>query len=377
MRVAFVGCGYVADFYARTMARYPALRLACVTDRDAERARRLAAVYGTRCVPSLDDVLGDPTIELVVNLTNPSSHAEVSRAALGAGKHVYSEKPLALSLDDAASLARCAEARGLVLAAAPCTLLGANAQTMWRALRSGTIGRPRLVYAELDDGPVHLMNYRAWRTASGVSWPWRDEFQSGSALEHAAYHLSWLVAFFGPATRVSAFASMLVPDKGTDAPLVDAAPDFTVACVEFASGVVARLTCGIYAPRDRSVTVVGDGGVLRTADCWNERSPVHLTRRTRLFERVERRPLAVRALRRRVPLARPPGISLGGRDPIDFARGLAEAASAIRDGRPCRLGADLAVHVTETVLALRTPSPAPRALRTTCRPVAPMPWAES
>ena len=86
-----------------------------------------------------------------MNLTNPASHFEVSRACLEAGKHVYSEKPLATNMDDARALCALAESKGLMLASAPCSVLGEAAQTLWLALRRNEIGKVRLVYAELDD----------------------------------------------------------------------------------------------------------------------------------------------------------------------------------------------------------------------------------
>src|SRR5688572_3776053 len=97
MNIAFIGCGYVADFYATTLVNHPSLNLAAVWDRDAAR---LAAFCGhwkrARPANSLDSILKDPSIGLIVNLTNPKSHYEISKKALEAGKHVYSEKPLAM-----------------------------------------------------------------------------------------------------------------------------------------------------------------------------------------------------------------------------------------------------------------------------------------
>jgi len=96
MLFAMVGCGYVAEFYAKTLPNHPNLELAGVFDNDAERSRHSAKRYGVRCYSSLEEVLGDPTVQLVANLTNPRSHYGITKAALEAGKHVYSEKPLGI-----------------------------------------------------------------------------------------------------------------------------------------------------------------------------------------------------------------------------------------------------------------------------------------
>jgi predicted dehydrogenase len=106
---------------------------------------------------------------------------------------------------------------------------------MWRALRLNKVGKVRLVYAELDDGMLHKMPYESWRRPSGVPWPYRSEFEVGCTLEHAGYTVTWLTAFFGPAKTVTAFSSVQVPDKrpGED---IRSAPDFSVACIQFASG---------------------------------------------------------------------------------------------------------------------------------------------
>jgi predicted dehydrogenase len=253
MRFAIVGCGYVADFYIDTLPAHPELELLGVFDRDPARAERFARFHGLHRYGSLEELLADRRVELVANLTNPSSHFTVSRAALEAGKHVYSEKPLATLLPEAEELVELAERRGLLIGSAPCSVLGETAQTIWRALRMDRIGTPRLVYAEIDDGPIPFVNYQDWVSESGAPWPAKDEFEVGCTLEHAGYYLTWLTAFFGPARSITSFAHVLMEDKGI--PLDRSTPDLAVGCVEFASGVVARLTCSIYAPHDHRLRI--------------------------------------------------------------------------------------------------------------------------
>jgi predicted dehydrogenase len=380
MRIAMVGCGYVADYYMKTLTNHPELELVGVTDRDRPRLTRFAEFHRAPTFSSVADVLADPRVELVLNLTNPASHYEITKAALQAGKHVYSEKPLALRYADAEELVALAEAKGLELGGAPCSLLGETAQTLWKALREEKIGKARVVYAELDDGPVHLMGFQKWRSDSGNPWPCKDELEVGCTLEHAGYYVAWLVAFFGPATTVTSFARVTVEDKGI---AVDVqTPDFSVACIEFGSGVVARVTCGIFAPHDHQLRIVGDKGVLSTADCWDYGSPVYLHRRTRLGLKAEKYPRVAKVVGlgpREQRLVRKASFQYRtkGASRMDFARGPAEMAAAIAERRPSRMSARYALHVNEIVLAMQSPElmGSPRRLTSSFQPPAPMPWA--
>jgi predicted dehydrogenase len=382
VRIAFVGCGYVADFYISTLLNHPELENLGFWDRDQARLDRFCAFYRAPRFEALEQLLADPRVELVVNLTNPSSHYQVSKAALEAGKHVYSEKPLAMEYPAALDLVELAERRGLQLAGAPCNMLGESAQTLWKALREQVIGKVRLVYAEIDDGPVPLMDHARWLSESGTPWPAKDEFEVGCTLEHAGYYVGWLASFFGPALRVTSFASELMPDKGI--PLDRRAPDLSVGCIEFAGGVVARLTCSLYGTHDHRVRVFGDRGILSVADCWDFGSKVMLSPRTPLRLKAEKYPLAARLVGlgpRALPLVRKPTFRFGGKgaNRMDFCRGIAEVAEAVRERRPSRMSARFALHVNEVVLALQDPTGmgAVRTLQSTFEPIEPMEWARA
>ncbi len=371
MRIGIVGCGFVSQFYRATLPRHPGLTLVGVTDRDENRARSFAWRAGVRRFRSLDELLADESIELVVNLTNPGEHHAVSKAALLAGRHVYSEKPLATNMEDATELVALAKARGVRLSSAPCSLLGDTAQALWRTLRSGEIGPVRVVYAALDDGLVHRMPYRTWSNGAGVAWPYKDEFEVGCTIEHAGYYLTWLVAFFGPARRVTSFASVQVPDKVPGEPLDATSPDFSVACIEFSGGVVARLTCSILAPHDHSLVVVGDEGVVETSECWDYRSAVTSRRRMVVGRRTFLSPI------RRSRLAPARGAAIpgsGGAARMDFSLGPAELAASVREGRATLLSAELALHVNELTLAIHGAREGPRVheLVTTVEPLEPV-----
>lgn len=369
MNIAIVGTGFVADYYMTTLPNHPQLRLAGAFDRDPAALARFCSHHGVKAHDSLESLLADAEIGLVLNLTTPESHAAVSRAALEAGRHVYSEKPLAMDLADARALVALAAERGLSLAGAPATVLGEAAQAAWAAIREGRIGQPRLVYAEMEDGMVFRDGWREWASVSGAPWPGRHEFEIGCTLEHAGYYLTWLCAFFGPARQVQAFSHRLFDDKGTGQPPGSLAADYSVANIIFDGGVVARLTCGLAAARDRSMQIVGDEGTLVVDDGWNSRSPVRLIRPRHEgegFGRKLRRAAAERLNRvlpgriwagERLPL--PPAAYATPAHPsrIDFMRGPAEQAAAIARGEPARLGGDFALHITELALLIQNAGP--------------------
>jgi predicted dehydrogenase len=373
-KLGIVGCGFVAELYMNTLAAYPNLCVVGVHDRDGTRAQRFAAAHQLQTYDSLDQLLDLAQPDIILNLTNPAAHADISHHCLERDVHVYSEKPLALDLDTARDLVQAAEDNDLRIAAAPCTVLSENAQTMWRALRQDSIGQPRLAYVELDDGMVPRMPYQYWRNAHDTPWPANDEFVVGCTLEHAGYALSWLCAFFGPVQQMTAFASEIIPEKNgsTDQPC---GPDFSVACLHFATGLVARLTCSIVAPHNHQFTIVGDDGVLATDETWRARAPVYYRRRHRLRRRVILTPF-----KRRLPLLgtqSTPEVRYRGSQRIDFARGVADLAEAIADQRPPRLSSYFSLHVTELSLAIHAAqhNGATYTPTTTFDPMPPMDWA--
>ena len=383
MKIAIVGCGYVADMYLSLLSNHPILELAGVTDHNASRAQTVAGRYKTRDYGSLNALLADPDVPIILNLTNPRNHAEVSRQILAAGKHVYSEKPLATDWDEAVALVEQAEAANLVIVSAPSTVLGEAAQTVWKAVRDGRVGKPILAYAEIDDGMVHRENVRSWLSASGHPWPAQDEFEVGCTLEHAGYYVSWLAAIFGPAESVTSFASCQILDKELGVTLDPPnAPDFSVGCIQFRSGVVARLTCSIIASHDHSLRIFGDSGTLRVKEAWDFASPVTLSRWNKYTFRADKRPILARLVGlgpKKVPLVRKVAIrsDMPGGNRLDFCRGVAELAESIRDERPCRISPRFSLHVNEIVLTLQDPATmgSPRRLTTTFDPIDPMPWA--
>ena len=377
--IAFVGCGFVADFYRHCLAFHTdRLRLAGIYDHDAERLAAFAGVWGDKSYASLKDVLSDEAVSIVVNLTSPESHAAITAAAIEAGRHVYSEKPLAMTVAEAYDLRDAAARRGVQLAGAPANLLGEQAQTLWRAVRQRLIGDIRLVYAELDDGMIHKAPFRQWISRSGRPWPAESEFETGCTFEHAGYILTLLAAMFGPARRVTAFSALLAPNKLPGMAPVRCAPDFSVGLIEFDGGIVARLTNSIVAPYDHRLRIIGEDGVLEVAEPWDYAAPVRLRRTatTRLGRFAERRFGGLTG--RVVPPARKVPFRGGrGKPTMDFMRGVRDLAEAIGEGRCCRTGADFAVHITEVTEILQYPHrfAHPAHVMSEFAQIEPMPWA--
>ena len=373
--IAIVGCGFVADYYLTTLKSNRDLAIAGVFDRDRPRCDRFSKYHSVPTYNSLDEILADDRVQIVVNLTNPDSHFEINLACLKANKHVYTEKPLAMDLKEAEELVNIAEQKGLHLSSAPCSLLGETAQTLWKAIREETIGKIYAVYSEMDDGVIHQMPYRSWVSQSGIPWPYKDEFEVGCTIEHAGYYLSWFPAFFGRAESVTGFSSTLIEDKKTDVPLDVNAPDFSVACIKFASGVVVRLTCSIIAPHDHSIRIFGEGGILSVNDSWYYNSPIKIrrmfnVRRTRIVSPIEQKyPMVGKKTQK---------YNYKAAFQMDFARGIVEIADAIRENRPCRLSARYCLHVNELVLAIdkATEVSSTHVVKSDFDPIEPMLWAK-
>jgi predicted dehydrogenase len=393
--VAIVGTGYVAELYAATLPRHPELMLVGAYDKDPARLPAFCRRWSARSYGDLDELLADPAVDIVLNLTDPRSHFEVSRRCLERGKHVYSEKPLGMTGEEATKLVALAEQRRLYLASAPCSLLGETAQTVWKAIIERAVGPVRLVYANFDDGMIApKMAPWTWVNDCGVPWPAKDEFEVGCTFIHAGYVLTWLAAFFGPVAAVTAFSSCRISDKGI---AVDGmAPDFSAGCLEYESGIVARVTCGLVAPRDKSLMIVGDDGIIYVDSVRNDAGPVYvrpIPTRGRVGG-IERRMNHLRAWWRsrlpvrlsgadeqyfmhKLPFARKPGnVVVASGKPVDFNRGPSELAEAIRQRRPCRLSDRLGLHIVEVVETLQHPERFGGRRKITSRfaPIEPLAW---
>jgi predicted dehydrogenase len=353
MNVAIVGCGNIADRYAERIVETPELTLVGATDVDRERAARLVAASGGGVAyGTLDELLADERVDTVINLTIPTAHVAVTRAALEAGKHVHSEKPLALSYADAQALVELASAQSVRLSAAPSTLLGEAQQTAWKLVREGGVGRVRVVYAEAN-----------WDRLERWHPDPRGLYEVGPLVDVGVYPLAILTAMFGPVRRVQAYATTLEPDRVHRhgwAFRLDT-PDWVTATLELADGVVARLTATFYVPpsKQRGLEFHGDDGSLFVATWAEFDSRVELQARGQEYEPV--------------PLLREPYPG------IDWSRALVDLAEAIEDGRPHRSTGEHAAHVVEVLDAARASAAGGGAsvdVRSAFRRPEPLDWAQ-
>ncbi|MEQ1559314.1 MAG: Gfo/Idh/MocA family oxidoreductase [Methyloglobulus sp.] len=375
--ISIIGTGFVADLYMRSLETFPDIKVKKVYDRDSARLAAFSKFWGVTTAESIDDLLAtsgnpDEIPDLVLNLTNPGSHYEVSRQCLEAGRHVYSEKPLATTMEHAYELHTIAKKNNLMLTSAPCSYLSEVAQTLWLAIREQRVGKPLLVYAELDDDFISQAPYQKWFSESGAPWPYRDEFLVGCTLEHAGYYLSWLMMIFGSVEKVIAASAELVKDKLANGDKT--APDYSTATLFFKSGMVARLTCGIIAPHNHGLRIFGDQGILEVNESWNNSASVKLRKRY-----VLRRRLINGIFARKIKLSGQthPKVPRRGAAAMNFALGPAEVLAAIQEGRDPRTTADFALHLNEVTLAIQNSldTAGVQIMLTSCPEQLPMPWA--
>ncbi|MGE2724335.1 Gfo/Idh/MocA family protein [Mycolicibacterium pulveris] len=405
MKIAIVGCGFVFDIYMRTIRAHPELEVVGVFDKSSERMKSVCTYYGFHSYQSIAEMLDDPEVEIVVNLTNIGSHYEVSRQALEAGKHVYSEKPLTKSLDQSRELFAIAEERRVRLYCAPSNIYSDTVRTIASAVAHGAIGKPLLVYAELDDSPIRLAGFENVFSRTGAPWPLYEEVREGCTYEHLGYHLVWICALFGPAVSVTAFSAELVGHKAKGLPAKVGTPDYSVANLYFSNGTAARITCSVVAPRDHRMRVIGEEGEISAAGYRRYRTPVRLERFTRgslsarKLEVFQRHPILGSLFGvggRRIPLSRNWKSEAVERDQqirstsqqrvIDWVRrrqvyaqdkfvGVAEMAREICEGKPQYLSPEFLLHLNELTLLTQNAGPQGVAVTptTTFAPLGPIP----
>jgi predicted dehydrogenase len=263
--VAVVGCGTISHEYLRNLTSFSDLNVLFCADLILERAQEQAAKYGVPEWGTTAQALRRPDIELVVNLTNPGAHAEVTSAALAAGKSVWTEKPLALDTAAGRRLLAEADRAGLRLGCAPDTVLGAGFQTARRLIAEGVIGVPQTALALMQNpGPE--------------GWHPDPEFLfqrgAGPLFDIGPYYLSVLALIFGPAERVAAAGhrsrdTRVIgrgPRAGTEFRV--AVPTQVSALIEYAGGPVATLLLSFESPLRRHgfVEITGTEATLALPD---------------------------------------------------------------------------------------------------------------
>ncbi len=338
LRVAVVGCGNISGPYGETLAAYPSVEILGATDLDRALTTAFVERFGGIAYPSLDAILDDSDVDAVLNLTSHGVHAEVTTAALAAGKHVHSEKPLAASYEVARSLVDLAAERGVRLSCSPITFMGEAQETVWRLVESGAIGSVRVAYAEVNWSRIE-------------SWHPRPEpfYRIGPLADVGVYPLTILTAMFGPARRVTAFGKIVYPDRLTTSgePFTVRAPDFGVAVIELENGTVVRLTASFYVgqhSKQRGIEFHGDTGSLFLSSWQEFDATVELAPFGGSYEAV--------------PVANP----FSG---TDWGRALGELSDAIAKERPHRATGAHAAHIVEVLDAITTSASESRAVDVT------------
>lgn len=357
--VGLIGAGVISAQYLANLTTFPDLEVRFVADIDLDRAKARAEEFGVPASGTTEQLLADDGIAIVVNLTLPSVHAEVDLQILAAGKHVWSEKPIATNAEDARRVLEAAEAAGLRVAVAPDTVLGAGLQTAFRAIADGRIGDPRTATTMvLNPGPER------WHPAPEFL------FQAGGGplLDLGPYYLTTLVTLFGSVVRVSAVGSIGRPERVVESgPRAGTSFDVTVPThsallLEFEGGASAQATFSFESalPRSGFFEVTGTTGAIVLPDpnmfdgeseLWTLASWKGFTGQDRPTpERVE-------------PVGPTSGRGLGV---LDLAR-------AIAAGVPERASGALAAHVLDVMLAAAEASEQGATVAVTSRVAAPEP----
>ncbi len=328
--VGIVGCGQISGSYLEHLTGVLSglVRVTACSDLIAERARQRAAEFAVPTVCSTEELIADPSIEMVVNLTMPAQHHEVTMAALEAGKHVFSEKPLTTSRELGREIIDAAASRGLLLAGAADTFLGAGLQACRRLIDDGAIGTPISAQALLAAGHGSERYYNIF---------------TGPMFDMGPYYLTALVSLLGPVRRVTGSAQIPFAEKPYPPDSPDRGKTFRITrpgnlsgVLDFAAGCIGVITttCEVvgYHPR---LEVFGREGVLVTNDPNAYTGTVTLQSNGGQPSQV--------------PL--PDGFSAWGR-----GLGVAELAQAIRAGRAPRASGDLMYHVLDIMHAIHEAS---------------------
>lgn len=353
MGVGIIGAGNIAGRYALDLVKYPDLELVGAADIDPARAEKLAGEFNCRAYPNVDALLADPAIHIAVNLTIFEAHQSVTTQALNAGKHVYSEKPLALSYADAQELVALAHAQGLWLGCSPMTFMGEAQQTAYKWIREGRLGDVRVIFAQANNGRIET---------------WHPEpqpfFQVGALWDVGVYPLTLICAFLGPARRVWSYARVVLPERVTKSgtPFHVETPELVLLALELANGAVVRLTTSYYVSsrtkQGYGVEFHGDLGSLNLANWMSFRAVVEFAEFDKEYEAVA--------------LVQEP------EEVVRWGRGVHEMANAIREGRLARASGELAAHIVEILEAASKAmrSREPVEIYSSFVPPEPMEWAQ-
>jgi predicted dehydrogenase len=346
MTVGVIGCGNISDAYLRGAARSQLIQVKSCADLNPEAAQAKATEYGIEAV-SVDALLGDPAIDIVINLTVPLAHGPVSRHIITAGKHVYSEKPLAARFSEGQALMLAAAGRGVRVGCAPDTFLGAAHQACRRAIDAGRIGRPVAgAAAVLSHGMEH--------------WHPNPEFfykrGGGPIHDVGPYYVTQLVNLLGPVARVAAQASMastartVTSDPRRGQVIEVEVPTTVNGVLSFVSGANVALSASwdVWKHRKLPFEIYGSEGSLLVPDPNFFGGEPQITARDAEWQMLDiaSHPFGIanRTLR-------------SGARVADYrVIGLLDMAAGLHQGRPHRANGDLALHVLEVLDAFERSS---------------------
>ena len=352
-RIGVIGCGMISDTYFNAAKRFGNIEVAACADIDMEVAKKKAEAHENLFpAKTVDELLADPSIELVINLTVPKAHAEVDMQILRAGKHAYSEKPLGVDLDQAREVMKLAAAKNLRIGCAPDTFLGGGQQTARKLIDDGWIGKPIAGTAMvLGRGP------EKWAHA-----PFFFDYGAGPMLDLGPYYITALINLLGPAKSVTAMTT-----KGSDTRVggPDTVPHvYPINVTTHLTGVI-EFQCGalitvitsfeVYKHGHAPIEIYGSEGTLQVPDPNTFGGPVKLFRNG-YSDWVE------------CPLSH--GYTANSR-----SIGAADIINALKSGRPHRASGELAFHALEIMLAFDKSSKlgAKVMLESTCKQPAPLP----
>lgn len=338
VRVALLGCGSIAERYIIGMRRFPeTLAIAGCADVFPEAATSLSKRTGIRAYTSVEELLADPDVDLVVNITPPVVHESMSLAAIAAGKHVYVEKPLTTEVNTAQRVLEAAQRADLVVGAAPDTFLGSAAQTARRAIDEGVIGTPIGATAA-----VRYSRAEEWHPDPSFLF----QPGGGPSLDLGPYYVTALVNMLGPVAQVSAFSRIgalerqfTAENRRADSVTVTT-PTHASASLRFVNGAIGTLISSfdIWDTSLPFIEIYGEKGTLQIGDPNEYDSPVWVRRHEDSdwweYERA-------------ITPTGEPGT------PTQLLRGIgvADLASSL-SGTPLRASGSLALHVLEVIAAV-------------------------
>jgi len=353
VKVGVIGCGNISGAYFRGCKPYDILEVVACADLIMDRAKAKAEEFEVPRACSVDELLADPEIQIVVNLTIPKAHTEVNLAAIAAGKNVHCEKPLATDRDDGAKALAAAQEKGVLVGCAPDTFLGGGIQTCRKLIDDGWIGEPVAATAFMV-GHGH----ESWHPAPDFYY----QVGGGPMFDMGPYYLTALVNLLGPMKRVTGSTRITFPERTitTEARygerIVVETPTHITGVMDFASGAVGTIIMSfdVWSHHLPTIEIYGSEGSLCVPDPNGFRGPVRV-----------RRPGAEDWSE--VPLTHSPDVSRG--------IGVADMAYALVHGRSHRVNGDLAYHVLDTMQAFEDASTSGRhvELESTCSRPAPLP----